>query len=58
MESDQTTEEERQIRLNFCNLCEDNLLIDKIYQTCNLCACPIEFVIRFKFKECLKGNWI
>ena len=52
-----TSEEERTIRLSLCNTCENNNLVDNI-NTCDRCACPIEYVVTYQFKECPVQKWV
>lgn len=51
-----TSEEEKQIRQSLCNSCEKNknTEFDKI---CDACACPIEYVVTYKFKICPLNKW-
>ena len=52
-----TTEEEKQHRFNLCNSCEKLTVIAQV-PTCNGCACPIEYVVKYKFKMCPLNKWI
>lgn len=51
-----TTESEKQQRLDSCNSCEKNIDLPS-GKLCNACACPIEYVIAYKFKICPLEKW-
>ena len=51
-----TNNEEKQFRLSTCNSCEHNAIIND-NPTCMKCACPIEYIITYKFKSCPIGIW-
>jgi hypothetical protein len=51
-----TTEGEKQIRIDLCNSCEKNMLNNSV-PTCDMCACPIEYVTTYKFKICPLNKW-
>lgn len=52
-----TSEVERIERSTLCNSCENNINIQDI-DTCYKCACPIEYVVTYKFKECPIKKWV
>ena len=47
---------ESQIRQSLCNACTENTTIQNS-RICNLCACPIDYVITYKFKRCPLNKW-
>ncbi len=51
-----TTEEEKQNRQLLCNSCKKRQDTES-GQICNLCACPIEYVVTHKFKKCPLNKW-
>ena len=51
-----TTDEEKQFRLSTCNSCEYKNTTDD-QPICMKCACPIEYVITYKFKSCPMEIW-
>ena len=51
-----TTDEEKSKRLTLCNSCEKNTVILDV-NTCDSCACPIEYVTTYKFKSCPLNKW-
>lgn len=51
-----TTESEKQQRLALCNSCEKNIELQS-GKLCNACACPIDYVITYKFKNCPLNKW-
>lgn len=51
-----TSDQERQARLALCNACEKQTLILGA-PSCDQCACPIEYVISYKFKICPLEKW-
>ena len=51
-----TEETEKLSRQSLCNNCEEKNLVNDI-DTCNKCACPIEYVITYKFKICPLEKW-
>lgn len=52
----ETSEEEKQSRQSLCDTCEHNQIISSAH-TCMKCACPIDYVIKYKFKICPIGRW-
>lgn len=52
----QTTEEEKQNRLQLCNSCPQKTIIDA-NEICDKCACPIDYVISQKYKLCPLEKW-
>ena len=51
-----TSDEEKKSRTSLCANCPEQQSIDKV-ATCMKCACPIEYVITYRFKMCPIGNW-
>jgi hypothetical protein len=51
-----TNEEEKNKRLELCNSCEKNIMIAN-NPTCDMCACPVDYVITYKFKICPLNKW-
>lgn len=51
-----TNAKERQSRLSLCNACEKQIIMLGA-PTCDQCACPIEYVISYKFKICPLEKW-
>jgi hypothetical protein len=51
-----TNELEKQQRLGLCNSCENNIEL-RSGKLCNACACPIDYVITYKFKICPLEKW-
>lgn len=51
-----TNDVEKQERLNLCNSCVENKKFNS-GNLCYLCACPIEYVISYKFKICPLKKW-
>lgn len=51
-----TSPEEKTARLALCESCE-KLTAVMDTKTCDACACPIEYVIVYKFKICPLGKW-
>lgn len=51
-----TTQQEKQTRLNTCSECDNNHATE-FGRICNACACPINYVITYKFKMCPIGKW-
>lgn len=51
-----TNKEEEQSRLDLCNSCE-NLMIINEDKICEMCACPIDYVVKHKFKRCPVDKW-
>jgi len=52
-----TNENEKQVRLNTCNSCEQKEFILQDSFICKACACPIEYVVTYKFKQCPLNKW-
>ena len=51
-----TNEKEKQKRLDLCNMCTENK--DTPHgNICESCACPIDYVIKYKFKICPLEKW-
>lgn len=48
-----TTDAEKTDRLNLCNTCD----MKKPTNICDACACPIDYVITYKFKICPLDKW-
>jgi hypothetical protein len=51
-----TSEEEKQQRTSLCNSCDKNTKVVNV-PTCDACACPIEYVVTYKFKICPLKKW-
>lgn len=51
-----TDDVEKQHRLELCNSCEKKISINEV-ETCDACACPIDYVITYKFKICPLEKW-
>lgn len=51
-----TTDSEKAIRMNTCETCDERKIISDS-ALCMKCACPIEYVVAYKFKECPMGKW-
>jgi len=51
-----TTEEEKTSRQALCGTCPENIIGDE-YPLCKQCACPIEYVIKYRFKICPLNKW-
>ena len=51
-----TDASESNSRLSLCNACPENTSLDS-GNICNACACPIEYVITYKFKICPLNKW-
>lgn len=51
-----TTDQEKQQRFNLCQACEKKTMILDV-PTCDACACPIDYVIKYKFKICPIDKW-
>lgn len=52
-----TTDEEKKYRLDMCNSCEMKRVDELNGNICDSCACPIEYVITYKFKICPLKKW-
>lgn len=52
-----TDDDEKQFRLNLCNTCVENIETETSGKICNQCACPIEYVVTYKFKICPLEKW-
>lgn len=51
-----TSDSEKVNRFALCNSCEKITTMDSI-STCDACACPIDYVITYKFKICPLNKW-
>lgn len=51
-----TNDQERQTRLALCNACEKQTIRSGA-PICDQCACPIEYVISYRFKICPLEKW-
>ena len=51
-----TSDQEKQDRLLLCNSCEKNIEFQDS-RLCNACACPIDYVVTYKFKICPLEKW-
>lgn len=51
-----TSDQEKQERIALCNSCEKNIDCQGS-RLCDACACPIDYVIRYKFKICPLNKW-
>jgi|APFre7841882793_1041355.scaffolds.fasta_scaffold18109_1 hypothetical protein len=51
-----TSELEKQQRMETCNSCENNIELHS-GNLCNACACPINYVVAYKFKICPLEKW-
>lgn len=51
-----TNNQEKQTRLDLCNSCEKNIEFQDS-RLCDACACPIDYVITYKFKICPLDKW-
>jgi hypothetical protein len=51
-----TDDLEKSQRLALCNTCEKKMKNNEV-ETCDGCACPIEYVITYKFKHCPLNKW-
>jgi hypothetical protein len=51
-----TTDQEKSQRLSMCNSCEKNIEFQGS-NLCIACACPIHYVITYKFKKCPVNKW-
>ncbi len=51
-----TDDIEKNHRLTLCNLCEKKTMVSNTF-ICDACACPIEYVITYKFKICPLNKW-
>ena len=51
-----TSDSEKATRLNICKTCDQNQMIAE-GELCMGCACPIDYVISYKFKRCPLGKW-
>lgn len=52
-----TTDEEKSVRLNLCDSCEMMRTDSVTGNICDACACPIDYVITYKFKICPLNKW-
>ena len=51
-----TTIDEEQQRVVICSNCPKNIIVNNEY-ICELCACPMSYIISQKYKECPLGKW-
>lgn len=51
-----TDDNEKNSRLELCNTCEKNTSTNQ-GPICDACACPIDYVITYKFKICPLNKW-
>ncbi len=51
-----TTPDEKDKRLALCGSCEENKEVGE-RQLCMKCACPIDYVVTYKFKICPLNKW-
>jgi hypothetical protein len=51
-----TSEEEKNQRTSLCDSCEKKQLTE-FGNICVGCACPIEYVVKYKFKNCPLDKW-
>lgn len=51
-----SSEEEKQMRQSLCDKCDKNHLTD-FGNICDSCACPIDYVVMYKFKICPLNKW-
>jgi hypothetical protein len=50
------SDEEKQTRQSLCNTCSNNRITES-GNICDGCACPIEYIIMYKFKNCPLNKW-
>jgi len=51
-----TTDLEKNERSALCNTCDENKNVGES-PLCIKCACPIEYVVTYKFKACPLNKW-
>jgi len=51
-----TTDIEKNERSSICNSCDENKNVGES-SLCMKCACPIEYVVTYKFKACPLNKW-
>lgn len=51
-----TSVEEKNLRQSLCDSC-DQKQVTEFGDICNKCACPIEYVVTYKFKKCPLDKW-
>lgn len=51
-----TNDNEKNQRVQLCNSCERKTRIDND-DICDACACPISYVVQYKFKICPLKKW-
>jgi hypothetical protein len=51
-----TSDEEKAARQQLCDACSLNELVSD-NQTCQKCACPITYVVKYRFKICPMDKW-
>lgn len=51
-----TDDSERQRRLDLCTACEKKTTLNDV-EICDACACPLSYVIKYKFKICPLLKW-
>ena len=51
-----TSDKEKQQRITLCASCPEKQIVANA-ETCMKCACPIDYVITYRFKLCPIGNW-
>lgn len=49
------TNDEIIFRKNLCEQCEN--LIGEVTPTCNLCACPISYIVSINYNKCPANKW-
>lgn len=47
---------EQQLRVTICSSCPHNKFINNEH-ICEMCACPMEYIVSQKYKECPIGKW-
>ncbi len=51
------SQEEKEVRLNFCKVCENFQIEESGITICKETGCNISFMVGFNFKQCPKENW-
>jgi hypothetical protein len=51
-----TSDSEKATRINICKTCDERQIISDS-ELCMKCACPIEYAVTYKYKECPLGKW-
>lgn len=51
-----TSDSEKVERINICQTCDQKQLVGES-ELCMECACPIDYVVSYKFKQCPLGKW-